>query len=69
MISTTPTPGDLRAQIARERLYFVAAELRWHPSTLSLYLNERRPLPRELAQRIAEAIDRVSGRARAGSEA
>lgn len=61
-----PTAADLRASIARERFYLhtVAAELHVHPATLGAYLNERRPLPADLAQRIAEAVDRLGARAR-----
>jgi hypothetical protein len=57
-----PTPADLRAALARSRLYawHVAAELRMHPGTLSTYLNERRALPPDLATRIATTIARLT---------
>jgi hypothetical protein len=53
--------ADLRASLARSRLYqfSVAAEVQMHPATLGAYLNERRPLPQDLARRIAEAIARL----------
>jgi plasmid maintenance system antidote protein VapI len=53
-----PTAGDLRALIARHRLkiYRLAPLVDLHPSHLSLILNERRTLSRELAERLARAI-------------
>jgi plasmid maintenance system antidote protein VapI len=52
----------LRAAIARARIpiYLVAAELRFHPSSLSVWLNERRPLEPDVAIRIAAAIKRLA---------
>jgi hypothetical protein len=61
----SPSAADLRAALARSRVYafHVAAELRMHPGTLSGYLNERRPLPADLAGRVADAIARLAAAA------
>jgi hypothetical protein len=65
--ATAPTlsAADLRGALARSRIYafHVAAELRMHPGTLSSYLNERRPLPPDLASRIAGTIARLADEA------
>jgi DNA-binding transcriptional regulator YdaS (Cro superfamily) len=60
----TPSPGDLRALVARRRvrLFEVAALLGVHPSRIGKYLNEREPVPPLLAQRIQEAIERLAER-------
>ena len=56
-----PTPADLRAQIARHRLhlYEIAADVGLHPGRLGSMLNERLPMPAEIAERITEAIGRA----------
>ena len=66
-IAPPPSAADLRAAIARSRIYafHIAAELRMHPGTLSGYLNERRPLPPDLASRIAGTIARLADEAEA----
>ncbi len=53
-----PTASDLRAAIARARmpLYLLAAQLQLHPSRLGLMLNERVPLPPEMAVRILKLL-------------
>jgi plasmid maintenance system antidote protein VapI len=53
------TPADFRATIARYRLrvYHLASLIGLHPSRLSLILNERRPLTRDVAERLARAIE------------
>jgi len=58
---TVITPADLRAEFARRRvrIYLVASKIGVHPSKLSLVLNERQPLPPELATRIAEALQEL----------
>ncbi len=60
-----PSPRELRASIAANRLllFLVAAELPMHPTTLGMWLNERRPMPPDIAIRIAAAIDRLARRA------
>jgi plasmid maintenance system antidote protein VapI len=57
------TPGDLRAAIARQRIpiYQLAAEVRLHPGRLAQMLNERIPLPNDVATRISKALDRSAG--------
>jgi hypothetical protein len=59
----TPTPADLRATIARQKipLYELAALVRFHPSRLGAALNERIPMPPDLAVRIQQALERRSG--------
>ena len=53
------TPADLRARIARDRIpiFRLAAEVGIHPSNLGMMLNERRPLPPAVAQRVIDALD------------
>lgn len=55
--------SDLRALIARARVpvYRVAARVGLHPSTLSLFLNGRRPLTEALARAVVEAVEELSG--------
>lgn len=50
--------SDLRAEIARSNLrhYVVASRSQVNPARLSSILNERAPLPKELARRILEAV-------------
>jgi plasmid maintenance system antidote protein VapI len=62
MLDTTPTAGDLRAELARRRIaiYRVAAAIGMHPVRLGAVLNERAPLSPDRAQRIAEAIARLA---------
>ena len=52
------SPAALRAEIGRSNLrhYIVAARSEINPARLSAILNERAPLPRELAQRIMQAV-------------
>jgi plasmid maintenance system antidote protein VapI len=59
MNTTAPTAADLRGLIAirRVRIYQLAGRVHVHPSRLSQYLHEHIPLPAELAQRIAHALD------------
>ena len=54
----TTSAADLRALVARTRAprYQLAAKLGMHPTTLGLLLNERRPLPAELAARIVAVL-------------
>jgi plasmid maintenance system antidote protein VapI len=65
MMTADPSAADLRASIAYARLYLfqVAAALGVHPSTLSLQLNERRPLTPDQARRIAAVINRLADEA------
>ena len=51
--------ADFRAAIARHKLrvYHLASLIGVHPSRLSLMLNERRPIPRDLAERLTRAIE------------
>jgi len=56
-----PTPADLRATIARHKvqLYELAAIVRFHPSRLGAALNEKIPMPPELAIRIQRALENL----------
>jgi len=60
VMSEQPSAADLRAQLARIRpripFYILAARLRMHPVRLSALLNERRPLPADMAAKIQQAI-------------
>jgi hypothetical protein len=60
-MSSTPSPADLRAAIARRRvpIYVLAPRLKIHPTRLGAMLSERVPLPPETAERIAEAIEQI----------
>jgi hypothetical protein len=55
-----PSAADLRAQLGRIRprihLYVPAAAVGMHPVRLSAFLNERTPLPADVAIRIQRAI-------------
>ena len=53
------TAADFRAAIGRYRLkvYHLASLIGLHPSRLSLILNERAPLTRDLAERLTHAIE------------
>lgn len=56
--TTIETAADLRALVARARVsrYRLAARARMHPSVLGMVLNERRPLSRDLVERIVVAL-------------
>jgi hypothetical protein len=56
------TAADLRAAIARHNIpiFLVAATAGRHPATLGRWLNERAPLPPDAAQRILDAIQRLT---------
>jgi plasmid maintenance system antidote protein VapI len=58
MLASTPSAADLRAQIARANLerYVLAGMIRVHPGRLSAMLNERIPIPVEIAARIEAAL-------------
>ena len=60
MTTRAVEPADLRAQRARLQvpLFLLAADVRVHPGRLGMMLNERLPLPLELAARISEALNR-----------
>jgi predicted urease superfamily metal-dependent hydrolase len=62
------TPADLRAEIARHRLplYRLAATVGLHPSRLGAMLNERVAMPREVTDRVTEALEAQEGRATQG---
>jgi hypothetical protein len=51
--------SDLRALRARKRvlLYDLAVRVRLNPATLSAVLNEKKPLPPALAERIRHALE------------
>jgi plasmid maintenance system antidote protein VapI len=57
-VPNTPSPGDIRAELARQRvkLYKVAARVAIHPTRLSLILQERTALGPDVAARIMAAI-------------
>lgn len=50
--------SDLRAEVARQRIpiYQLAARIGMHPGRLGMILNERLPLSRDLAERLAQAL-------------
>jgi len=52
------TAADLRALVARSRMtrYQLGARIGMHPTTLGMVLNERRPLPANLASRIVAVL-------------
>ncbi len=52
------TPADLRAEIGRQRatIYVLAAEIGVYPGRLGQMLNERLPMPDEIADRLEEAL-------------
>lgn len=54
--------ADLRAMVARERLplFLLGAAVGVHPARLGEMLNERRPLPPELARQIAQHLEGIS---------
>jgi plasmid maintenance system antidote protein VapI len=60
MTTRAVDPADLRAQIARLQvpLYRLAATVGVHPGRLGQMLNERLPLPLDVAERINEALGR-----------
>jgi plasmid maintenance system antidote protein VapI len=64
MLTTPPTAADVRAALARHRirLYVIAPLVGVHPSRLSLIVNERRPLPPDLAERLMRAIEEEATR-------
>ena len=62
MDTKTPTPADIRGEIARHwhrPLYLLAAEIGLHPVSVSAVLHERLPLKPELALRILERLQRA----------
>ena len=56
-----PSAGDLRAALARSqlRVYEIAPAVGLHPNRISALLNERVPLPPDLALKIQQAIEGV----------
>jgi predicted urease superfamily metal-dependent hydrolase len=62
----TPTAADLRALVARRqvRLFEIGYLVGLHPAKIGLLLNEHRPLPAELAQRLQAAIEAAATRRR-----
>lgn len=60
-----PTAADLRADIARHKVlrYELAAEVGLNPQRLGEMLNEKVPMPDELARRVAEVIERTKAEA------
>lgn len=58
IVLTSPTAADCRAELARHRvkLYVIAPRLGLHPSNLSSILQERRPMPPDLPERLMRAI-------------
>jgi plasmid maintenance system antidote protein VapI len=53
------TAADIRSELARKRwpLYQLAATIGLHPSRLGAMLNEHVPLPPDVAERVAAALD------------
>jgi hypothetical protein len=60
--SIDPTASELRAERARHRilLWTLSQAVGLAPDKLSLYLNERRPMPAGVAERIREALTRLA---------
>ncbi len=58
MATLTVTPADLRAELARRRiaLYRLAPFVHLHPGRLGGMLNERIPLPHDVAERIMRVL-------------
>jgi hypothetical protein len=56
---TSPSAADLRACRATRRmpLYVLAARVQLNPTTLGAVLNERVPLPPDLAERIRRVLE------------
>jgi len=56
---TCPTPGDLRALIARKRvpIYRIAARIDLHSTRLGRMLNEQLPMPDEIALRVLRELE------------
>jgi hypothetical protein len=56
------TAEELRKEIAGQRLelYKLAAVVHVHPGRLGMYLNERLPMPADVAERLT-AVIRASG--------
>jgi plasmid maintenance system antidote protein VapI len=52
------TPQDLRAEIARRQavVYQLAAQIGLHPGRLGQMLNERLPMPPDVAERLMDAL-------------
>ena len=63
MQTDTLTPAQARQKIALHRLliYRLAARIDVHPSRLSMMLNERVPLPTDVAERLRQAIEIEAG--------
>jgi hypothetical protein len=63
-VATSPDARDIRARIAWAglRLYVIAPLVPLHPVRLGRALNGKEPLSPELAERIARAVDKLSGR-------
>ena len=62
-----PTAADLLALAARHRVrvWEVGYVVGLHPARVGLFLNERRPLQAEMAQRLQAAIESAAKRKRA----
>lgn len=62
-VTSTPSPADLRAEVARHqlRLYTLAPRVGLNPGRLGQVLSGRLPLSAEMASRIASAIEDVAG--------
>jgi hypothetical protein len=58
MTSPPVTAAELRAEVARRRvaLYRLAADVGVNPNRLGSMLNERAPLPPEIAARVLHAL-------------
>jgi hypothetical protein len=56
--ATVWTCGDLRAEIARRQLarYWIAGRVGVHPGRLGQMLNERVPMPPEVAEKISAVV-------------
>jgi hypothetical protein len=55
-----PTPGDLRAEIARLQInrYVLAGRVGVHPGRLGAMLNGRLPMPPSVAERVGAVLRR-----------
>jgi len=58
LVSTPPTARELRGRIAEAQIdrYVIAGLVRVHPGRLSSMLNERIPMPGDVAARIESVL-------------
>jgi plasmid maintenance system antidote protein VapI len=69
--ATATVAADVRAAIARARypIYKLGALASIHPTKLSRMINEKRPLPPEVAERLLRILDEQGRRTKAPAPA